>query len=136
MKLWTLFTLSSFVLSNLVLAIDIFGWVLPQRELPKLGGIIMIVLGNGFLTATFACLLMAVSSSEVPPYDPTDDATYDPEEIVVQPKRFTYTGMTDVDTTPLHRYSRSRYSIIQEASTSKPQIYHSPSASPGGYRGA
>jgi hypothetical protein len=117
--------------------VDIFGWVLPEREIPKIAGIIITVLGNFFLTATFAGLLMAVSSSEVVPYDPSDDATFDPDEIEVRPKRFTYTGtVTEIEATPTHRYSRSRYSITQEALVSnKPSLYHSPSAS-SGYRGS
>lgn len=82
--------------------------------MPKAGAIIIIITGNAFLTATFAGLLMAVSSSEVPPYDPTDDATFDPDEIEVQTKRFTYTGTTEI-ATPTRRYSRSRYSLPQEA---------------------
>lgn len=95
----------------------------------------MITLGNGFFTATFVGLLMAVSHSEVPPYDPTDDATYDPDQddLEVRPKRFTYTG-TEIVTQPHHRLSRSRYSFPLEDSVSKqPQVYQTAS---GGYRGS
>jgi hypothetical protein len=119
-----------------VLVIDVFGWELPQRSLPKAGSIIITTLGNGFFTATFAGLLMAISQSEVAPYDPTDDATYDPDndDFEVQPKRFTYTGTTEIEPQPHHRLSRSRYSFPLEDSVSKqPQVYQTAS---GGYRGS
>jgi len=122
-KLWTLFTLSSFVLSNLIWVIDIFGWVLPQRNLPQAGFTTMIVLGNAFLTATFAGMLMVVSNCELPPHDTTDDARYDLDDIDVQPgakRGFDYTETAEID------QSSPRYSHYSAAEDSKilrlPQI--------------
>jgi hypothetical protein len=122
-KLWTLFTLSSFVLSNLVWVIDIFGWVLPQRNLPQVGFITMIVLGNAFLTATFVGMLMTISNCEFPPHNATDDARYDLDDVDVQlgaKREFDYAGTTKID------QSSPRYSHYSTAEDSKilrqPQI--------------
>ena len=132
MKRWTLFTLSSFVLSNLVLVIDIFGWILPQRSLPEAGSVIIITLSNAFLTAMFAGMLMTVSNCELPPHDPTDDAMSDPDDVNIQPgakRRFTHTGTTEIDQSS-PRYSR--YSGVEDCKILKQsQIYQ---ASVGGCR--
>ena len=114
-KLSTLFTLSSFVLSNLVWVIDIFGWVLPQRNLPEVGFITMIVLGNIFLTTTFAGMLMVVSNCELPSHGTTDNARYDPDEIDVQhgaKSGFDHNGLPEIDQSSLRH---SHYSAAEES---------------------
>ena len=121
MKLWTLFTLSSFILGNLVWVIDTFGWFLPQRNLPQAGFITMIVLGNVFLTTTFAGMLMAVSNCELPSHHvTTDDERYDPDDIDVQPGSKREFGNTEIN------LSSPRYSHYSAAEDSKilrqPQI--------------
>lgn len=114
-KLWTLFTLSSFVLSNLVWVIDTFGWVLPQRNLPQAGFVIMIVLGHVCLTATFAGMLIVIANCELPQRDTTDDARYDPDDIDVRPEAkrgFDCTVTAEIDQSS-PRYSR--YSTAEDS---------------------
>jgi len=132
--MWALFTIVSLVLSNLAVVIDVIVWELPQRNLPPSGFIIITTLGNFFGLTTFVGLLMTVSNSEVPPYDPSDDATYDPEdnEQMVN-RRFTYTGKGEFETQS-RRYSRHRYSIPQDDSLSKRPSVSQTSSS--GYRGS
>jgi hypothetical protein len=131
---WALFTIVSLVLNNLAMVLDVIIWELPQRNVPVSGSIIITTLGNFFAMATFVGLLMTVSSSEVPPYDPSDDATYDPEddEQMVN-RRFTYTGKGELETQS-RRYSRNRYSIPQDGTLSKQPSVSQTSSS--GYRGS
>jgi hypothetical protein len=112
-KLWTLFTVSALVLGYLIVVIEVFGWNRPGRTMPTSGTITLIVLTNVLTAATFIGVLQTVSGTETRPYDPTDDATFDPDDPTnIAPeehKPFTYAlANGSIEQIP-RRYSR--YSI-------------------------
>lgn len=123
----------SLVFNNVVVVIEVIVWELPQRDLPASWNIVVTVLSNFFGIATFIGLLMTVSNSEVLPYDPSDDATYNPDDERQVNKRFTYTGDAEFDSQS-RRYSRHQYTIAEDSSLSKQPSVSKTSSS--GYKGS
>ena len=125
-KAWALFTMCTIFVGNVVTAIEIVGWSLPQRQLSDTETIVFLALSNTIFAASFVGMLLTTSRTDREPYDPTDDATYDPNDPSVkrasEHQPFTYahgnSSLSIDPRTPSPMYSRYSY----PASDSSPKM--------------
>ena len=94
------------------------GWAISARAIHEGAWIAFLGIFNIFFVLTIFGILKSAESIAIPMVDPTNNATYDPDEPALH-KRFTYTGSSEIPPAQYHEPQTSQWG--------------SPSAAPNGF---